>query len=52
MKRMCEYKHNQGRPKWKALKGSNAKTQAKATRGGKGAKEEIKELGEPLGRRT
>jgi hypothetical protein len=39
------------RPKW-VFKGFNTKTQARATRGGKGVKEDIKELGEPPRRRT
>jgi hypothetical protein len=41
---MCKYKLGRRRPKWKVIKRSNAKIQAQATRGGKGAKEETNNL--------
>ncbi len=38
---MCAYKWGQGRPKWKAPKGSKVKTQAQAKGKGKRAKREF-----------
>jgi hypothetical protein len=35
---MCTYSQGQGKPKWKALKGSSAKIQAQVAAGGKRAK--------------
>lgn len=40
MKRMCTYSHGRGRPKWKVLKGFNAKIQDQATWGRRGQRGE------------
>jgi hypothetical protein len=42
MKKICEYKRGQGKPKWKALlRGFTSNTQAKVARKGEGAKREV-----------
>jgi hypothetical protein len=52
MKRMCKYKLDQRRPKWKAIKGSNTKIQVQAIKGRKGAKEKIEKPRKPHGGKT
>lgn len=49
---MQEYKQGWGRPKWKASKGSKAKTQTHTIGGGKEIKGETKKPKEVLTQRT